>query len=84
MLPKITRLADLCSAHLFRLENIRLPSKVEELATGKPNDPIAARKASITALQKQLATQKKQIAAQQVHQRNNAAQAALSKARNTP
>lgn len=81
IVPKITRLADLCTAHLFRIENIRLPSRVEELATGKPNDPIAARKASITAQQKQLSLQKKQIAAQQAQQKNNAAQAALSKAR---
>ena len=84
LLPKVTRLADLCAAHLFRIENIRLPSKVEELATGKPNDPIAARKASITAQQKQLTLQKKQVAAQQAQQKNNAAQAALSKARSKP
>jgi hypothetical protein len=84
IVPKITRLADLCTAHLFKIENIRLPSKVEELATGKPNDPLAARKASIQNQQKQLAIQKKQIAAQQAQQKNNAAQAALSKARSKP
>ena len=84
IVPKITRLADLCTAHLFKIENIRLPSKVEELATGKPNDPLAARKASIKNQQKQLAIQKKQIAAQQAQQKNNAAQAALSKARSKP
>jgi hypothetical protein len=64
--------------------NTRLPSKVEELAIGKPNDPIAARKASITAQQIQLAMQKKQIEAQQAQQKNNAAQAVLSKARSKP
>lgn len=84
IVPKIKRLADLCTAHLFRVENIRLPSKVEELATGKPSDPLAARKASIQNQQKQLSIQKKQIAAQQAQQRNNAAQAALSKARSKP
>jgi hypothetical protein len=61
-----------------------LPSKVEELATGKPNDPIAVRKASITAQQIQLAMQKKQIEAQQAQQKNNAAQVVLSKARSKP
>jgi hypothetical protein len=64
--------------------NTRLPSKVEELATGKPNDPIPARKASITAQQIQLAMQKKQIEAQQAQKKNNAAQAVLSKARSKP
>lgn len=47
-------------------------------------DPFAQQKASITAQQKQLAIKKKQIAAQQAQRKNNAAQAALSKARNTP
>jgi hypothetical protein len=84
IVPKIMKLSDLCTAHLFRIENIRLPSKIEELATGKPNDPLAARKASIKNQQKQLAIQKKQIAAQQAQQKNNAAQAALSKVRSKP
>lgn len=47
-------------------------------------DPLAQRKASIKNQQKQLSVQKKQIAAQQAQQRNNAAQAALSKARSKP
>jgi len=47
-------------------------------------DPLAQRKVSIKNQQKQLTLQKKQIAAQQAQQKNNAAQAALSKARSNP
>jgi len=47
-------------------------------------DPLAQRKANIKNQQKQLSIQKKQIAAQQAQQKNNAAQAALSKARSKP
>ena len=47
-------------------------------------DPLAQRKASIKNQQKQLTLQKKQIAAQQAQQKNNAAQAALSKERSKP
>ena len=45
-------------------------------------DALTAQKASIAAQQKQLAIRKKQIAAQQAQNKNNAAQAALSDARN--
>ena len=44
-------------------------------------DPVAQQKANIANQQKQLTIKKKQVAAQQAQQKNNAAQAALSKAR---
>ncbi len=47
-------------------------------------DPFAQQKASIANQQKQLTVRKKQIAAQQAQRKNNAAQAALSKARSKP
>lgn len=47
-------------------------------------DPFAQQKANIANQQKQLAIKKKQVAAQQAQQKNNAAQAALSKARSKP
>jgi hypothetical protein len=47
-------------------------------------DPLAQRKASIKNQQKQLTIQKKQLAAQDAQRKNNAAQAALSKARSKP
>ena len=47
-------------------------------------DPFAQQKANIANQQKQLAIKKKQVAAQQAQQKNNAAQAALSKVRNKP
>ena len=69
---------------MFKIEGVKLPSKVEELAASKPVDPLKAQKASVAAQQKQLSIRKKQISAQSAQQRNNAAQAALSKARNKP
>lgn len=59
-----------------------LASNEEMLETSA--DPFAQQKASITNQQKQLTIKKKQIAAQQAQRKNNEAQAALSKARNTP
>lgn len=47
-------------------------------------DPFAQQRAAVKNQQKQLTIKKKQIAAQQAQQKHNAAQAALSKARNTP
>jgi hypothetical protein len=44
-------------------------------------DPFAQQRAAVKNQQKQLTIKKKQIAAQQAQQKNNAAQAALSKAR---
>ena len=84
LVPKIHRLAELCTAAMFIVQDTKLPTKVEELATGKPVDPLAAKKAQLKNQQKQLTIQKKQVAAQQAQQNNNAAQAALSKARSKP
>jgi hypothetical protein len=47
-------------------------------------DPLAQQKATIANQQKQLTVKRKQIAAQQAQRKNNAAQAALSKARSKP
>lgn len=47
-------------------------------------DPFAQQRAAVKNQQKQLTIKKKQIAAQQAQRKNNEAQAALSKARNTP
>ena len=84
LVPKLYRLAELCTAAMFKIEGVKLPSKVEELAASKPVDPLKAQKASVAAQQKQLSIRKKQISAQSAQQRNNKAQAALSKARSKP
>jgi hypothetical protein len=47
-------------------------------------DPFAQQRAVVKNQQKQLIIKKKQIAAQQAQEKTDAAQAALSKARNTP
>lgn len=59
-----------------------LASTVEMLEASA--DPLAQQKATIANQQKQLTVKKKQIAAQQAQRNNNAAQAALSKARSKP
>jgi hypothetical protein len=47
-------------------------------------DPFAQQRAVVKNQQKQLTIKKQQIAAQQAQRKNNAAQAALSKARSKP
>jgi hypothetical protein len=84
LVPKLYRLAELCTAAMFRIEGIKLPSKVEELAGSKPIDPLKAQKASVAAQQKQLGIRKKQIAAQSAQQKNTRAQQALTAARSKP
>ena len=77
-------MSDTCAVHLFLIRKSSLQLGVEELATGKSNNQIMERAACILNIQKRLAVKKKQVAAQQAQQKNNAAHAALSKARNKP